>query len=175
MVGREKVLAKTLKPIINDYDFILIDCAPIDGLVTLNAITASDYLIVPLNGEAFALDGMGKIIQRYREIKENINENVQILGYVLTLMKKCSLHDENRKRLLKQKEVCEWPGEVFHTEIKNSVYFAESAQERKNIFDYAQQLPATNFLNKNKKNKCLQAAEQYTELAKEIVTRIENL
>ena len=175
MVGREKVLAKTLRPIINDYDFILIDCAPIDGLVTLNAITASEYLIVPLNGEAFALDGMGKIIQRYREIKENINENVQILGYVLTLMKKCTLHDENRKRLLKQKEVCEWPGEVFHTEIKASVHFAESAQERKNIFDYAQQLPATNFLNKNKKNKCLQAAEQYTELAKEIVTRIENL
>ena len=50
-IGRENILKKVIQPIINDYDFILIDCAPIDGLVSQNAITASDYIVVPLNGE----------------------------------------------------------------------------------------------------------------------------
>lgn len=171
-VGRENILKKALRPVVNDYDFILIDCAPIDGLISQNAITASDYIIVPLNGETFAVDGMGKIIQRYREIKENVNENLQILGYVFTLMRKCGLHDSTRNALIKQREKHNWPGEIFRTEIKQNICLAESASFRTNVFDYANQLPTNNFMNRNKRENCLKAAEQYVELAKEMIEKL---
>ena len=171
-VGRENILKKALRPVVNDYDFILIDCAPIDGLISQNAITASDYIIVPLNGETFAVDGMGKIIQRYREIKENVNESLQILGYVFTLMRKCGLHDSTRDALIKQREKHNWPGEIFHTEIKQNICLAESASFRTNVFDYANQLPTNNFMNRTKRENCLKAADQYIELAKEILEKL---
>lgn len=171
-IGRENILKKVIQPIINDYDFILIDCAPIDGLVSQNAVTASDYIIVPLNGEPFAVDGMGKIIQRYREVKENVNDNLQILGYVFTLMRKCGLHDSTRDSLIKQREKFGWPGEIFKTEIKQNICLAESASFRTNVFDYADMLPSNNFMNRNKRDNCLKAAEQYKELAKEIIEKL---
>ena len=175
MIGRELILKNAIRPIVEDYDFILIDCAPSSGWVSMNAMMASDYLIVPLNGEPFAVDGMGKIIQRYKEIKSlknNFKEDLQILGYVFTLIRKCGLHDDAKLSLAKQHEKFGWPGSIFKTEIKQNICLAESGAKRTNVFDYAEMLPNNNFMNRNKKETCLKAAEQYKELALEILERI---
>lgn len=176
MVGREFILKNALQLIADDYDFILIDCAPSSGWVSMNAMMASNYLIVPLNGEPFAVDGMGKIIQRYKEIKalkNNFKEDLQILGYVFTLIRKCSLHDDAKSSLAKQREHFGWPGSIFKTEIKQNICLAESGAKRTNVFDYAEMLPTNNFMNRNKKETCLKAAEQYKELALEIISKID--
>lgn len=174
MVGREFILKNALQVVSEDYDFILIDCAPSSGWVSMNAMMASDYLIVPLNGEPFAVDGMGKIIQRYKEIKalkNNFKEDLQILGYVFTLIRKCGLHDDAKAALSAQHEKFGWPGSIFTTEIKQNVCLAESSARRTNVFDYAEILPDNNFMNRNKKATCLKAAEQYKDLAVEILQR----
>lgn len=171
-IGRENILKKVIQPVQGYYDLILIDCAPQDGLISQNAITASDYIIVPLNGEPFAVDGMGKIIQRYREVKENVNSNLQILGYVFTMMRKCNLHDSTKNALIKQREAQNWPGEIFRTEIKQNVCLAETAAFRTNIFDYAERFKGKNIQDRSKRESCMKAAEQYKELAEEIIEKL---
>lgn len=175
IVGREFILKNALQPVEDDYDFILIDCAPSSGWVSMNAMMASNYLVVPLNGEPFAVDGMGKVIQRYKEIKKlksNFKEDLQILGYVFTLIRKCSLHDSAKASLASQREKYGWPGEIFKSEIKQNVCLAESGAKRTNVFDYAEMLPTNTFMQRNKKDTCLKAAEQYKELALEIISKI---
>ncbi len=171
-ISRESILRKALAPIQEYYDYILIDCTPTDGLISQNAIAASDYIIVPLNGEPFAVDGMGKIIKRYLEVKESINENLQILGYVFTLMRKCGLHDDTRNHLISQLGTQGWPGEIFRTEIKQNICLAESASWRTNIFDYAERFSEKNIKERSKREGAMKAAEQYRELAAEIIERL---
>ena len=170
-IGRESVLRKVIQPIRGEYDYILIDCTPADGLISQNAITASDYIIVPLNGEPFAVDGMGKIIQRYREVKENINENLQILGYVFTLTRKCKLHDATKAMLKEQREKNGWPGDIFNSEIKQNVRLAETAAFYTNIFDYEKTFNKKDFTQLSKWESAHSAAEQYRELAQEIIDK----
>lgn len=171
-IGRESILRKALAPVQEHYDFILIDCTPTDGLVSQNAITASDYIIIPLNGEPFAVDGMGKIIQRYKEVKENVNADLQILGYVFTLMRKCSLHDSIKEELRIQHEKRSWPGEIFRTEIKQNICLAESAALRTNIFDYAEQFNGKKIQDRSKKESATKAGNQYRELTEEIISKL---
>ena len=171
-IGRENVLKKALQPVLDYYDMILIDCAPQDGLISQSAITASDYIIVPLDGEPFAVDGMGKIIQRYREVKENVNSELKILGYVFTRMRKCTLHDSTKNALREQRESQGWPGEIFRTEIKQNVCLAETAAFRTNIFDYAERFTGKSIQDRSKRESSLKAAEQYRELAREILEKL---
>ena len=171
-MGREGILKKAIRPILDDYDFILIDCSPIDGVVTHNAVTASDYIIVPLNGEPFAVDGMGRILQRYRETKETVNEKIQILGYVFNLIKKCSLHEDTKRTLREQHAKRNWPGKIFNTEIKQNVKISETSGKYTNIFDFMNTFSKSNFLSRNKWESANSAAEQYKQLAAEIVESI---
>lgn len=171
-IGRENILKKVISPVQDYYDFILIDCAPADGLVSQNAITASNYIIVPLNGEPFAVDGMGKIIQRYKEVKGNVNGDLQILGYVFTLMRKCSLHDSTKNALIAEREAHNWPGEIFRTEIKQNVCLAETAAFRTNIFDYAERFNGKSIQERSKRESSLKACEQYRELANEVLEKL---
>lgn len=171
-IGRESILRKALLPVQEHYDLILIDCTPTDGLISQNAITASDYIIIPLNGEPFAVDGMGKIIQRYNEVKENVNANLQILGYVFTLMRKCSLHDSIKEELRAQHKKRNWPGEIFQTEIKQNVCLAESAALRTNIFDYSKQFNGKKIQDRSKKESATKAGIQYRELTEEIISKL---
>lgn len=171
-MGREGILKKALRPVMDEYDYVLIDCSPIDGVVTHNAVTASDYIIVPLNGEPFAVDGMGRILQRYRETKETVNERIQILGYVFNLIKKCSLHEDTKRTLREQHEKRNWPGVIFKTEIKQNVKISETSGKFTNIFDFAKTFSKDTFLGRNKWESANSAAEQYRQLAKEIVEAI---
>lgn len=159
-ISRETVLRKLLKPIEGAYDYILIDCPPNDGLIAQNAMSASNYILVPMNGEQFAIDGMGKIISQYNEIKNNVNPDLQILGYVFTLIRKCKLHEQVKNCMRLQHAQNNWPGVVFETEIRQSIVLAESAVAQKNIFDYSRYEPG---------------AFAYKRLAIEIVKRINQI
>ena len=82
---REKVLKKQLDKIKNDYDYILIDCSPSLGLITVNALTAADSVIIPVQAEYFALEGISKLLNTIRIIKSKLNPKLEIEGEVFTM------------------------------------------------------------------------------------------
>lgn len=151
--GREMILKMMLKEIEPFYDFIIIDCPPNNGLLSINAMYASDYLIIPINCEVFALDGMGSITAKYEEVRNMLNQKLEILGYVMTRYDgRLSLHRESVMQMN-----AAFPGKVFDTHIRTNIKLAESPAERRNIFDYA---PKSD------------GAKDYLALANEIIKRI---
>lgn len=83
--NREKVLKTVLEPIKKDYDFILIDCSPSLGLITVNALTAADSVIIPVQCEYFALEGLGKLLNTIKIIQNRLNPELDIEGFLLTM------------------------------------------------------------------------------------------
>ena len=83
--NREKVLGRIIAPLKDEYDFILIDCSPSLGLITVNALTAADSVIIPVQCEYFALEGISKLLNTIRVIKKKLNPNLQIEGFLLTM------------------------------------------------------------------------------------------
>ena len=84
-IGREYKLQKAIKDIKNDYDYIFIDCPPSLGLLTINALTAADSVIIPIQCEYYALEGLSQLANTINLVKENINPNLEIEGAVLTM------------------------------------------------------------------------------------------
>jgi chromosome partitioning protein len=82
---REKVLKKILNSVADDYDYILIDCSPSLGLLTVNALTASNSVIIPVQCEYFALEGLGKLLNTIKIIQSNLNPDLEIEGFLLTM------------------------------------------------------------------------------------------
>lgn len=82
---REKVLARLLEPIRSQYDYIIIDCSPSLGLITVNALTAADSVIIPVQAEYFALEGISKLLNTIRIIKSRLNPDLEIEGFLLTM------------------------------------------------------------------------------------------
>lgn len=82
---REKVLKTLLEPLKDKYDFILIDCSPSLGLITVNALTAADSVIIPVQAEYFALEGISKLLNTIRIIKSKLNPGLEIEGFLLTM------------------------------------------------------------------------------------------
>ena len=83
--NREKVLGRIIAPLKDEYDFILIDCSPSLGLITVNALTAADSVIIPVQCEYFALEVISKLLNTIRIIKKKLNPNLQIEGFLLTM------------------------------------------------------------------------------------------
>lgn len=83
--GREHVLKNAIKDVIDDYDFIIIDCSPSLGLITVNALTAADSVIIPVQAEYFALEGISKLLNTIRIIKGKLNASLRIEGFLLTM------------------------------------------------------------------------------------------
>ena len=83
--NREKVLRTLLNEIRDNYDFILIDCSPSLGLITVNALTAADSVIIPVQAEYFALEGISKLLNTIRIIKSKLNPQLEIEGFLLTM------------------------------------------------------------------------------------------
>ena len=82
---REKVLKKLLAGVKDDYDYLLIDCSPSLGLITVNALTAADSVIIPVQAEYFALEGISKLLNTIRIIKSKLNPSLEIEGFLLTM------------------------------------------------------------------------------------------
>ena len=119
---REEVLEKLLAPIRNDYDYILIDCSPSLGLITVNALTAADSVIIPVQCEYFALEGISKLLNTSKIIKSKLNPKLEIEGFLLTMY-------DSRLRLARQiyDEVKRHFQElVFKTVIQRNVKLSES-------------------------------------------------
>ena len=120
--AREEVLQKLLDPIRNDYDYILIDCSPSLGLITVNALTAADSVIIPVQCEYFALEGISKLLNTIKIIKSKLNQKLEIEGFLLTMY-------DSRLRLARQiyDEVKRHFQElVFKTVIQRNVKLSES-------------------------------------------------
>lgn len=120
--NREKVLKEVLDPIKNDYDYILIDCSPSLGLITVNALTAADSVIIPVQCEYFALEGISKLLNTIKIIKSKLNPSLEIEGFVLTMY-------DSRLRLANQiyDEVKKHFRElVFTTVIQRNIKLSEA-------------------------------------------------
>ena len=119
---RERVIKKMLEPISDDYDFILIDCSPSLGLITVNALTAADSVIIPVQCEYFALEGISKLLNTIKIIKNKLNPTLEIEGFLLTMY-------DSRLRLANQiyDEVKRHFQElVFKTVIQRNVKLSEA-------------------------------------------------
>ena len=120
--NREKVIKKLLDPIRNEYDYILIDCSPSLGLITVNSLTAADSVIIPVQCEYFALEGFSKLLNTIKIIKSKLNPKLEIEGFLLTMY-------DSRLRLANQiyDEVKRHFQElVFKTVIQRNVKLSES-------------------------------------------------
>lgn len=144
MDNREQLLKKALEPIKQQYDYIIIDCAPSLGLVTLNALTAADSVIIPIQCEYFALEGLGKLLNTIKGVQKHHNKDLDIEGLLLTM------HD-SRLRLSNQvvDEVnTHFPKMVFDTIIQRNVRLSEAPSFGEAIIAYdADSRGAENYLN----------------------------
>lgn len=150
--GRELILKGLIAKLADrrKFDYILIDCPPSLGLLTLNALTASDYLIIPVQAQLLAMRGMAKIMNVVGIVRERLNPDLNIGGIVITQF-------DRRKTL--NRSVAELIGEsfcdkVFKTVIRDNVALAEAPIKGKNIFEY---------------NRNSNGAKDYMELAKEVM------
>ena len=141
---REYRIRQLLKPVKANYDYIIIDCAPSLGLLTLNALSASDSVIVPIQCEYFALEGLGKLLNTIKIVQQRLNINLQIEGLLLTMY-------DTRLRLSNQvvEEVKTlFQDMVFRTIIHRNVRLGESPSFGKTIITHdATSKGAINYLN----------------------------
>ena len=122
MENRERMVSKILEPLRGEYDYILIDCSPSLGLITVNALTAADSIIIPVQCEYFALEGISKLLNTIKIIKQKLNPKLEIEGFLLTMY-------DSRLRLANQifDEVKRHFQElVFKTVIQRNVKLSES-------------------------------------------------
>ncbi len=132
-VGREHSLARAITPVIPDYDVILIDCQPSLGLLTVNALTAADAVIVPLECEYFALRGVALLLQTIDKVRERLNGKLELAGILATMYDARTLH----AREVLQRVVERFPDEVFHTVINRTIRFPETTVAGEPITTYA--------------------------------------
>ena len=149
---RETILKTILSQLRSEYDYILIDCSPSLGLLTVNALTASDSVIIPVQCEFFALEGIAKLLNTIKIIKSQLNPALQIEGFLLTMY-------DNRLRLSNQvyEEVKRHFGDlVFNTVISRNVRLSEAPSHGLSIIEY---------------DASSKGAKNYVALAKELIKR----
>src|SRR5665648_663183 len=154
--NRERVLKQVIDKVSKDYDFILIDCSPSLGLITVNALTAADSVIIPVQCEYFALEGLGKLLNTIKIIQSRLNPELQIEGFLLTMFDaRLNLSNqvyEEVKRHFQQM--------VFNTIIQRNIKLSEAPSYGQPAILYdAESRGTVNYLN----------------LARELLERIEVL
>lgn len=153
---REYMLKKALAEVRNEYDYIIIDCAPSLGLITVNALTAADSVIVPIQCEYFALEGLGKLLNTIKNVQKIHNHDLDIEGLLLTMY-------DSRLRLSNQvvEEVnTHFPEMVFESVISRNVRLSEAPSFGESILKYDAEC---------------KGAVQYIQLAEEILMKNEKL
>ncbi|MDY5969111.1 MAG: AAA family ATPase [Bacteroidales bacterium] len=141
---REYFISKALEPVKDNYDFILIDCSPSLGLITINALTASNSVIIPIQSEYFALEGLGKLLNTVRIVQTRLNTNLAIEGLLITMY-------DSRLRLARQvvEDVrSHFKQMVFDTIIYRNTKLAEAPSYGKSIIMHdATSTGSINYLN----------------------------
>ncbi len=151
-VAREHALARALAPVIDEYDFIIIDCQPSLGLLTVNALTAADGVVIPLECEYFALRGVKLLMDTITKVRSRLNPRLQVIGVVATMYDARTLHT----REVLARAVDAFGDDVFHTVINRTIKFPDATVAGEPITSFAPTHPA---------------AEAYRQLARELLTR----
>ena len=120
-VGREQVLASVLRPLKDEYDVIIIDCQPSLGLLTVNALTAADGVIIPVAAEFFALRGVALLMQSIKKVQSRINPSLEVYGVLVTMFTKTLHCEEVMQRIYEA-----FQEKVFHTVISRSIKLPDS-------------------------------------------------
>ncbi len=131
--SRENILKKALSKISKDYDYIFIDCPPSLGLLTINGLVAADKVLIPVQAEYFALEGLGQLINTIKLIKGNLNNELEIGGVVVTMF-------DNRTNLSKdvQREIQNFFGDkMFKSIIPRNIKLSEAPSHGQSILEYA--------------------------------------
>jgi chromosome partitioning protein len=150
MIGRERALQKALMPVRDRYDFVLIDTPPSLGLLTINALTASDSVIVPVQCEYLSLRGLVQLETTLSMIRENLNPTVEIRGILPTMFDNRTLHGREAVEMLREN----FGDLVFETKIRKTIRYAEAPVQGSSVLKYDPTGPA---------------AEAYRALAKEVL------
>jgi chromosome partitioning protein len=153
--GREYILAELVDAIREDYDYIVIDCPPSLGLLTLNALTASDYVYIPMQTEFLALQGLAKIKQVIDKVRFRLNKQLEIGGVIPTMYDARKVLNRDIVDMIKKY----FGDKVFTTIIRDNVALAEAPSMRQDIFGYSPNSPG---------------AEDYLNLCREILERLEH-
>lgn len=150
--GRELILKGLIARLLDTqkFDYIFIDCPPSLGLLTLNALTAADYLIIPVQAQFLAMRGMAKITNVIEIVRDRLNPNLNIGGIVITQFDKRKTLNKNVSEIIND-SFCD---KVFKTVIRDNVALAEAPIKGKNIFEY---------------NKNSNGAKDYMSLAQEVL------
>ncbi|HJU97441.1 MAG TPA: ParA family protein [Jiangellaceae bacterium] len=151
-VAREQALSRALEPVIPEYDVILVDCQPSLGMLTVNALTASDGVIVPLECEYFALRGVALLQETIEKVRDRLNPRLQIVGLLATMYDSRTVH--GREVLTRLVEA--FGERVFHTVVARTVRFPETTVAGLPITSFAPESPG---------------AAAYRQLAREVLAR----
>lgn len=151
-VGREQALGRALRPVRRDYDFIIVDCQPSLGLLTVNALTIAQRVIIPMECEYFSLRGLALLTDTVGKVRDRLNFDLEVLGILVTMFDRRTLHArEVMERLI---EV--FGDTVFDTVITRTVRFPETSVAGEPITRWAPKSPG---------------ADQYRNLAREVIER----
>ncbi len=149
---RESIMRKALEPLKGDYDYIIIDCSPSLGLITVNSLTAADSVMIPVQPEFFALEGLGKLLQTIRLVQNEINPDLTIEGFVVTMFDgRTKVHAQVVGELKEH-----FKDMVFKTIIQRNIRLSEAPSHGKPIILYDVMCNGTN---------------NYLSLAKEVLER----
>ena len=151
MIGRERALTKSLKVVGDDYDWVFVDTPPSLGLLTVNALTAADQVIVPVQCEYLSMRGLLQLQNTMAMIRENLNPDVQIAGILPTMVDTRTLHAKEALEILEEN----FGERLFGARIRKTVRFAEAPVKGMSVLKY------------DPKGK---AADAYRQLAKEVLS-----
>jgi chromosome partitioning protein len=152
-IGRERQLEKALKPVRDDYDFVCIDTPPSLGLLTINALTAADKVIVPVQCEYLSMRGLIQLQNTLSMIREELNPDIEIEGILPTLVDARTVHAKEAIEILEEN----FGDRVFATRIRKTVRFAEAPVKGTSVLKY---------------DPDGSAAESYRDLAKEVLEHV---
>lgn len=155
-VGREQALARALRPVMKDYDVIIIDCQPSLGLLTVNALSCSDSVIIPVESEYFSLRGLALLMDTVDKVRDRLNFRLEVLGILVTMFDRRTIHS----REVMERLVEAFGDKVFDSVITRTVRFPETSVAGEPINTWA---PTSS------------GAVQYENLAKEVIERVAQL
>ncbi|WIM68787.1 ParA family protein [Corynebacterium breve] len=151
-VGREQTLGRALRPVRNEYDYIIIDCQPSLGLLTVNALACSHGVIIPMECEYFSLRGLALLTDTVEKVRDRINFDLEIVGILVTMFDRRTSH----AREVMNRVVEVFGDRVFDTVITRTVRFPETSVAGEPIITWAPSSPG---------------AQQYRNLALEVIER----
>ncbi|MBI4092983.1 MAG: ParA family protein [Candidatus Kerfeldbacteria bacterium] len=130
---REWRLAEALEPVVHRYDYLLVDCPPSLGLLTVNALTAADEVLIPVQCEYLALEGLGQLLETIELVKQNLKPDLNVLGVVMTMFE----DDHELSHSVFHEIYKHFPHHIFRVVIPRNVKLAEAPSFGKSIFEHS--------------------------------------